>query len=106
MLWLPPPSADVEHVAWLEAFSATALHRVVAPSKKVTVPFAPGFWVAVTVAVKVTLCVYVLGLLLLVTVVVVVREVSTLKTFSVTVCFGSRSSASFHWPWLASPNSG
>src|SRR5215211_8929048 len=69
--------ADVVHVAWLEPFSATALQTTVAPSLKVTVPLAPGSpAAALTVAVKVTLCPYVLGLLLLTTLVVVGRVVA------------------------------
>src|SRR5215210_2231847 len=84
MLWVAAPSAEVEQVAWLEAFSVT-LQSVVAPSLNVTVPFAPGLpSVAVTVAVNVTLCPYVLGLLLLDTVVVVARVASTLKIGRIT----------------------
>jgi len=67
-------SVDVVHVAWLDGFSATALHSVVAPILNVTVPFAPGSpAAAVTVAVNVAFAPYVVGLLL-VTVVVVFRE--------------------------------
>jgi hypothetical protein len=59
-------SADVVHVAWLEALRACAEQPPIAvPSDlKVTLPFAPGFApaVALTVAVKVTLSPYVLGL--------------------------------------------
>jgi hypothetical protein len=88
---------EVVQVAWPEEFSGTFEQPVIAtPSLvKLTVPFAPGpVGDAVTVAVKVTLAPYVLGLRLLVTVVVVERTfeivkvlpapgVSTLPTVSV-----------------------
>ena len=69
-------SADVTHSAWLDALSATAEHPVigVAPSRNATVPFVPGSpSAAATVAVKVTVEPYTLGLVSTMRLVVVGR---------------------------------
>jgi hypothetical protein len=47
-------SVDVEQVAWLEELRATLVQIAVVPSLKVTVPCAPGFVEALTLAVNVT----------------------------------------------------
>ena len=67
----------VAHTAWLEPSKATELQPVIgdAPSRKVTLPFAPGSpATAATVAVKVTVSPYVVVLRSEIRLVVVIRD--------------------------------